>query len=88
MSEDFNTDCPTKSLQFRMPGKGQFNIESSEENKRHAIKLVAFNGKPFTHWWWGDCVFDRQGAVIADKIAIDFNHDSREGLGFLDKWTE
>jgi hypothetical protein len=84
MPKDFNKDRPTEALQFRMPGKGQFRIESSEDKKKHAIKLVAFSGKPFTHWWWGDCVFDRQGAVIADKIAIDFNHNSNEGLGFLD----
>ena len=78
-----NRTIPESALRFRGE-KNQFSIEKISDGK-YSIRLIAFSGKPFTHWWWGRCVFDRSGAVIPlEKIPIDYEHDSREGLGFLE----
>ena len=86
MTEDitkkFTENRPAEALQFRQPGL-DFSVQS--QDGKHAVNLVAFSGQEFYHWWWGRCVFDREGAVIAkDKIPIDYQHDPREVLGYLD----
>jgi hypothetical protein len=62
-------------MQFRQ-GK-DFNVTS--EGGKHAVSLIAFSGKELSHWWWGRCIFDRDGATIPfGKIPVDYQHDPRE----------
>ncbi|MDR3232277.1 MAG: hypothetical protein LBT46_01185 [Planctomycetaceae bacterium] len=78
---------PAGALKFKMPGINEFSVERQESGK-YAVSLNAFSGKPFTHWWWGDCIFDRSGASIPfQKIPIDYNHDSTEAVGYLDTFS-
>ena len=77
---------PANAFLFRTLEKNNFSIK--EVDGKYAISLVGFSGKPFFHWWWGMCVFDRAGATVPfDKIPIDFNHDFYEGIGYLDTFS-
>lgn len=83
----FNENRPAGALQFRQPGAGNFSIEKQQDGK-YSVRLIAFSGKEFSHWWWGRCIFDRSGVVLEhDKIPIDFDHDPTEGVGYLDTFS-
>jgi len=82
LTKQFTENRPADAMQFRQPGV-DFSVK--EQDGKHAVNLIAFSGGELYHWWWGRCIFDRSGATIAkEKIPVDYQHDPREVLGYLD----
>ena len=82
--KQFTDNRPLEAMQFRQTT--DFSVR--ETDGKFAVSLVAFSGGELYHWWWGRCIFDRSGAVIAKKkIPLDYQHNPREVLGFLDTFT-
>lgn len=73
--------APINALSF-----GAENIifaESSDEKKK-PLEMLARRGDPISHWFWGDIVHDFDGMLHRDKIAVDYNHDTSEPIGYVD----
>tara|TARA_B100000686_G_scaffold342861_1_gene422739 strand:+ start:893 stop:1966 length:1074 start_codon:yes stop_codon:yes gene_type:complete len=53
------------------------------------VSLLARSSGPIEHWYWGQqTVHDFSGMRVAEKIPIDFNHDTAEVIGFLDTFSQ
>ena len=52
------------------------------------VRLTAFTGQPMKHWWYGACIFDRDGfRASSEQITIDYDHNPSEELGYLDRFS-
>lgn len=51
----------------------------------HPISLLARSAKPIQHWFWGTNVHDLSGMEVPERIALDYNHNSDEIIGFADR---
>ncbi len=53
------------------------------------VSLLARSSGPIEHWYWGQqTVHDFSGMRVAEKIPIDFNHDTAEVIGYLDTFSQ
>lgn len=69
---------------------GEFELGSNGENAKSApVRLVARSGKPIEHWFWGRVVHDLAGMHLhKSRIPIDYVHDPKEVIGFLNKFDK
>lgn len=67
---------------------GEFTLGDNGEGAKSApVKLVARTGKPIEHWYWGRVVHDMAGMrVHKPRLPIDYVHDSKEVIGYLNKF--
>lgn len=66
---------------------GEFEVgDNGEQSKSAPITLKARSGQPIEHWFWGRVVHDLSGMVHKAKIAIDYCHDDKEVIGYLNKF--
>ena len=67
---------------------GEFQLGNNGEGAKSApIKLVARSGKPIEHWYWGNVVHDLAGMHLhKSRLAIDYVHDDKEVIGYLNKF--
>ena len=66
---------------------GKVKFEKSEgDSLKHPITMLARSDQPIDHWWWGRIVHDIDGIKFhKESIVIDYCHDDREILGYLDE---
>ena len=61
--------------------------DNGEGAKSAPVRLVARTGKPIEHWFWGRIVHDLAGMHLhKSRIPIDYAHDSKEVLGYLNRF--
>jgi len=67
---------------------GEFELGSNGDGAKSApVRLVARSGKPIEHWYWGRVVHDLAGMHLhKSRLAIDYVHDSKEVIGYLNKF--
>jgi hypothetical protein len=52
------------------------------------IEILAITGEPFPHWYWGMVCFDMAGfQTHKQRLPLDYIHDDREVLGYLDRFA-
>lgn len=81
---------PAHALHFQ---SGDITIAESTPTEGAAttydVSLLARSSGPIEHWYWGQqTVHDFSGMRVAEKIPIDFNHDTAEVIGYLDSFTQ
>ena len=79
---------PAAAMRFSL-GVFEFgDVQTDSAGKKTIpVTLLARSGKPIQHWYWGSVVHDFAGMKRhKDELPIDYCHDSREVLGFLDKF--
>ena len=55
------------------------------EGENFAVSLVALSGEPLVDYWLGQRVQDISGMEVeGDKVMVDYCHDDREVMGFID----
>ena len=66
------------------------NIEigdNGDDAKTAPFAMVARSGKPIDHPYWGRVVHDLSGMQLErNRVAIDYCHDSKEVIGFANKF--
>lgn len=66
--------------------EAQIDNDANGENAKTApIKIFARSAQPIDHWWWGRVVHDMAGMTGKDRIPIDYCHDDKEVIGFMNK---
>jgi hypothetical protein len=67
---------------------GEFEFGDNGQGAKTApVRLVARSGKPIEHWFWGRIVHDLSGMhVHKSRIPIDYVHDSKEVVGYLNRF--
>lgn len=67
---------------------GEFELKDNGDKAKTApVRLVARTGKPIEHWFWGRVVHDLSGMQLSKpRIPIDYVHDSKEIIGYLNKF--
>lgn len=67
---------------------GEFELGDNGAGAKSApVRLVARSGKPIEHWFWGRIVHDLAGMHMSKpRIPIDYVHDSKEILGYLNRF--
>ena len=60
--------------------------DSSEESKSAPVELVARSGDAIEHHIWGRVVHDFDGMQHKSKIALDYNHNPDEVVGYANKF--
>jgi hypothetical protein len=64
---------------------GRFEFDADQKDKDSvSVSLLARTKEPIEHWWWGRVVHDISGVRHRDKIPIDYAHDDREVIGYVD----
>lgn len=62
--------------------------DNGDGAKSAPISLVARSGKPIEHSFWGRVVHDFAGMHLhKSKLPIDYVHDSKEVIGYLNKFS-
>ena len=70
-------------------GMGEFELgDNGEDAKSAPINIVARSNKVLDHWYWGRIVHDLSGCRHKNRIPIDYCHDSREVIGYLNKFDK
>jgi len=65
---------------------GQWELgDNGEEAKSAPINLMALSGAPIDHWFFGKLVHDLDGMTIPERFAIDYVHDPKEIIGYVNK---
>jgi hypothetical protein len=67
---------------------GEFELGDNGNNAKSApIRLTARSGKAIEHWYWGRVIHDMAGMHLhKSRIPIDYVHDSKEIIGYLNKF--
>lgn len=67
---------------------GEFELGSNGQGAKSApVRLVARSGKAIEHWFWGRVVHDLAGMHLhKSRLPIDYVHDPKEVIGFLNKF--
>lgn len=88
-----------ENLQSKTPPQNAFRFDAplafakqsadapAKDTKSRAITMLARTNKVLDHWYWGRCVHDFAGMVHADRIILDYCHDSDEIIGYADQFT-
>lgn len=73
--------CTFEATQFHLGDNG-------EDAKTAPVRLLARSSKPIEHWYWGNVVHDTDGYNLngRNRIPIDFNHDTGEAIGYINKF--
>ena len=51
------------------------------------VRLLARSSQPIEHWYWGKVVHDMDGMTLhKDRLPIDYVHDPKEVIGYLNKF--
>ena len=67
---------------------GQFIMGDNGEGAKSApVTLHALSGGIIAHWFFGNIVHDLQGMEHKDRIAIDYCHDAKEIIGYVNKFS-
>ena len=74
---------PLEALTLNV-GTFEFNSDDDGESQVHHISLLARSKEPINHWYWGRIVHDNDGVMHKDSIALDYDHDTSEIIGFAD----
>lgn len=62
--------------------------DNGDGAKSAPVSLVARSGKPIEHSFWGRVVHDFAGMHLhKSKLTIDYVHDSKEVIGYLNKFS-
>ena len=63
---------------------GEFALGSNGEKAKTApVRLLARSSQPIEHWFWGRIVHDISGFKSKSRIPIDYAHDTKEVIGYL-----
>jgi len=63
---------------------GEFALGSNgEKAKTVPVRLLARSSQPVKHWFWGRIVHDISGFKSKTRIPIDYAHDTKEVIGYL-----
>lgn len=67
---------------------GEFALGDNGASAKSApVRLVARTGKAIEHWFWGRVIHDLAGMHLhKSRIPIDYVHDSKEIIGYLNKF--
>ena len=61
--------------------------DNGDDAKSAPVSLIARSGRPIEHWFWGRVVHDLSGMQLhKPRIPIDYVHDSKEIVGYLNKF--
>jgi len=61
--------------------------DNGEDAKSAPVELVALGGDPLDHYFFGPVVQDLEGMTHRNRIAIDYNHDSDQIIGYINKFS-
>jgi len=62
--------------------------DNGDGAKSAPVSLIARSGKPIEHAYWGRVVHDFDGMHLhKSKLTIDYVHDSKEIIGYLNKFS-
>ena len=68
-------------------GEVQFMQGEESDSIKHPIRMLARTDQPVNHWYWGRVVHDIEGIQFhGSSIVVDYCHDDREIMGYLDKF--
>ena len=57
----------------------------ADESGNYKFSITALGGEVLEHWWFGPIIQDLSGMQMAgDRIPLDYNHDSKEIIGFAE----
>ncbi len=79
---------PTNAFRFEAPLEfaKQSKDAATSDTKSRPITMLARTNKVINHWWWGRCVHDFAGMIHADRIILDYCHDSDDIIGYADEF--
>ncbi len=85
MSENNERRVPTHACHLNL---GNIEIGDNGDGAKTApFAMVARSGKPIDHPYWGRVVHDLSGMQLErNRVAIDYCHDSKEVIGFANKF--
>ena len=68
---------------------GEVLVESNGDDARSTkFRMVARSGRAIEHPYWGRIVHDLSGMQLErNRVAIDYNHDSKEPIGYANKFN-
>ncbi len=66
---------------------GELQLASNGDDAKSAkVKIVARTGVPISHSMWGKFVHDFSGMRVRNRIPLDYDHDEKESIGYLNKF--
>lgn len=86
MNEPRNfSEIPASACLFTV---GDFELGDNGDGAKSApVRLLARSGQPIEHPYWGRIVHDMAGVKLhKSRLAIDYVHDSKEVIGYLNKF--
>lgn len=83
-NEELNfSEIPAEAMRMTL---GEFELSDNGENAKTApIKMLARSSEPLEHWFWGKVVHDFDGVKMKSRIPVDYAHDDKEIIGYLNK---
>lgn len=67
---------------------GEFVFKDNGDGAKSApVTLVARSGGVIEHWYFGPIVHDLQGMTHKDRIPIDYCHDAKDIIGYVNKFS-
>lgn len=77
-------DIPAAAMRCSL---GEFTLgDNGEDAKTAPIRLLARNGKPIEHWYFGKVVHDFDGMQHKNRIPIDYVHSEDDVIGYVNKF--